>query len=273
MSSTDESGDESEVVHGRSSSPNHSASNSSDSGSSSSSSSGGEEEESKTLKDSGNKRQSRPGRRRRKRRRSSSPSQFQSETEEDYSASPSVKRSRKKKSRPSRSQSPRSRRRRSTATSSSSEKKCAATHCAIKENAPLLELLVRANDEERNCLLQHIDDDALDIVCCCIFNAIWNKELVPRDRRQLIKNRLGTFRQPLVYLSRHRNNNRGKRRKLLIQHGAGLPLLLSSVLPAIKASTLDVIAESRDIAKKRGRNRKVVIKEDVIKDNPPPSPQ
>lgn len=151
--------------------------------------------------------------------------------------------------------------------------RCAATNCAVKDNAPLLELLVRANDEERRCLLQHIDDDAFDIVCCCIFNAIWNRDLVPREQMNLIGKRLGEYRKPLVYLSRHNGSTRRERRDLLVQHGAGLPLLLSSVLPAIKAATLEVksipMVEEIQGVRKKGKKRKRAEETSLVTDELP----
>lgn len=193
--------------------------------------------------------------RKRSRKQSTDRRPFQRVVEEDYSPPPS--RSYRKRS----DKSPEGKRQKQQSGSrrhSAARKKCAATYCAVKENAPLLELLVRANEEERKCLIKHIDDDGLDIVCCCVFNAIWNKDLVPQRRRELINDRLGEFRQPLIYLSRHRNNNRKKRRELLVQHGAGLPLLLSSVLPAIKAATVDLTeaAEPGNESKRPKRRNK-----------------
>ncbi len=148
--------------------------------------------------------------------------------------------------------------------------RCAATNCAVKDNAPLLELLVRANDEERRCLLRHIDDEAFDIVCCCIFNAIWNRDLVPPEQMKLIGKRLGEYRKPLVDLSRHNGSTRRERRELLVQHGAGLPLLLSSVLPAIKAATLGVksapVVEEIQEVRKKGKKRKRVEETSLVTD-------
>jgi hypothetical protein len=127
----------------------------------------------------------------------------------------------------------------------SEPKKCSVTKCLIKKSVPLLKLLCRATDDERKCMLQHVDDSAIDIVCCCVFNAIWNKKLVSRDRMRAIRKRLSPSQDALLYLAKHSNSTR-TRRKLLVQQGGSLPLLLSAVLPAITAAKEKIKREKKD---------------------------
>ena len=138
-------------------------------------------------------------------------------------------------------------------------KKCCAKKCAVRKNAPLLELLVRATDEERKCVLKHIDNSAVDIICCCVFNAIYNKEIIPKERLKIIRKKLGKFTRPLVYLSQHRHN-RKKRKKLLVQQGAGLPLLLASVIPIIKSSTIGELKKKKGKRANSSSDREIVRK-------------
>jgi len=109
------------------------------------------------------------------------------------------------------------------------------TKAMVKESLPLLDVLSKVGDAERKCILKHLDSDSVNVVCNCIHNAIYNDAIVPKDTWNEIRSQLKQSKKPLHYVSRL-TNNFGKRRKLLIQHGGSLPLLLSAVLPIIRDS-------------------------------------
>ena len=135
-----------------------------------------------------------------------------------------------------------------TSTPSSSSSKPASSHthhkhkpvCKsdVKKNLPLLTLLCKANDEERKNVLKRIDEDGLGVICCCVHNALFNtKATIPRQHWQPIKDELqGKHkRKALHYISKF-GNNPEKKRKLLVQNGGSLPLLLNHLLPQITAA-------------------------------------
>jgi hypothetical protein len=107
------------------------------------------------------------------------------------------------------------------------------TKSTVRDSLPLLETLNSIPDEERKCLLKHIDSKAVNVVCCCIHNAIYNAAIVSKQDRKEMRGKLQNLREPLHYLSRL-TNNPVKRRRLLVQHGGSLPVLLSAVLPVIR---------------------------------------
>lgn len=106
----------------------------------------------------------------------------------------------------------------------------------VKNNLPLLKLLCKADDEERRNVLKRIDVDGLGVICCCIHNALFNtKAVVPRQHWKPIQDGLKDKRKAFHYISKF-DNNPAKKRKLLVQNGGSLPLLLSSLLPQISAA-------------------------------------
>ena len=127
----------------------------------------------------------------------------------------------------------------------------------IKNNLPLLEALTKVSEEERKCMIRCLGGDALNIVCCCVFNALFNRDVVPRDIRKSIKRKLKKENdlESWYYIAKQ-TNNAGKRRKLLAQRGAGLPLMLSGVLPTISASVAKTIQarEKKQTQKKKKKN-------------------
>lgn len=116
-------------------------------------------------------------------------------------------------------------------------KDCRPTKTMVKKNLPLLKILSRASEDERAALLKHIDKEGLDVVCTCIFNAIWNRDVVPLSQRKVIRSELKKSAKPLQYIARNKNDPT-RRRRLLVQHGGSLPLLLSAVIPVIESSSI-----------------------------------
>lgn len=133
---------------------------------------------------------------------------------------------------------------------------CKPTKSAVKRNLPLLNLLSRVDEEERCNLLRHIDGEALNVICCCIFNAIWNRDIVPSSQRKDIKIKLKDSAKAIQYIARHKNNP-SRRRRLLVQHSDSLPVLLSAVLPVIGSSSFGQSKKN----KKRDKGEKVENKE------------
>lgn len=109
------------------------------------------------------------------------------------------------------------------------------TKSSVKKALPLLNVLVSSTDEERDCILKHLNSDAVNILCCCVWNAIHNREVVPESAKKVIRQRLKDNRQHLHYIAKQ-SNNPIKRRRRLIQQGGSLPLLLSAVIPCIRSS-------------------------------------
>lgn len=124
------------------------------------------------------------------------------------------------------------------------------TKAKVKKNLPLLRLLSKADDDERCNLLQHIDAEALNVVCSCVYNAIWNCDIVPKSQRKIIRTKLGDSAKTLEYIARHKNNP-VRRRRLLVRNGSSLPILLEAVLPAIESSSFGQSKTGRKTKKKK----------------------
>jgi hypothetical protein len=102
--------------------------------------------------------------------------------------------------------------------------------CAL----PLLKALSRMNDEERVCTLQHLTDDALQIVYGCIQNCVYNKDL-PKQFKNQIRKALSNKKHILEHLSDP--GKPPKRRKHLLKQvgSGGLQMILEATIPLLEA--------------------------------------
>jgi hypothetical protein len=92
----------------------------------------------------------------------------------------------------------------------------------------------------------------VNVVCCCVFNALWNKDIVQRPQRKAIKQQIREEEEAdLNYIAKF-SNNPTRRKTLLTRNGRSLPSLLSAVLPAIDSSA--IIQQSKD---EQEKNKKV----------------
>ena len=96
---------------------------------------------------------------------------------------------------------------------------------------PLLHAASHMTDEERNSLLYFLNDAGKEVLYNCVYNCIYNKD-IPKAKRREVRKQLGKQGSVYEYLAGP-NNKPEKKNRLLTQHGAGLPTILSAVLPML----------------------------------------
>ena len=104
---------------------------------------------------------------------------------------------------------------------------------------PFLQALSRMSDAERVSALEFINDDGLAVLQQCIYNCIYNQN-IPKKRRAEIRRSLGKEGKKYEYLATD-SKNLLKRRRLLKQTGAGLPIILTTVLPLLASLLSSVV--------------------------------
>jgi hypothetical protein len=107
------------------------------------------------------------------------------------------------------------------------------TKVQMRKALPLLHAVCHMSDEERISLFEHLNEDGRQIVYHCIFNGIYNK-CISKKKRVEICQKLGDQKKIYEYLAKP-TNHLDRKKKLLKQTGAGLPLILSAVLPILSA--------------------------------------
>jgi hypothetical protein len=98
----------------------------------------------------------------------------------------------------------------------------------LRKNLPLLQLLSKADEGQAKQLLKQVDDNVLDQVCMCIYNALHTVKFAPNDLGNL-RGKISKHKKELKYLSTAKRSNR--RRKIAVQTGGSITDILLSVLP------------------------------------------
>lgn len=81
-------------------------------------------------------------------------------------------------------------------------------------------------------IIEHLDDDAIDLICECVYNVLYNDLNLSKIKREKLKNQLHTH-CCLKNLKMISNSKVAvsKRRKAVLQEGEGIGLILSAILP------------------------------------------
>jgi hypothetical protein len=96
----------------------------------------------------------------------------------------------------------------------------------LNRNITLLDVLVKANKPQRDALINTATNDQLQCICDCATNIL--NENIPISDRQYKK--LKRFQKHIRYIANSDDNIDNK--KLVIQKGGFLPILLTPILSA-----------------------------------------
>ena len=106
--------------------------------------------------------------------------------------------------------------------------------CETEDNIFLLSLIKKLRVEDRQKLIKHLDSDAIDTLCECVYNLI-NEDLgLSRAKISKLKQKLEPSKRNLRFVA-NKSNSVTKRRKVLSQEGEGLGLILSAAIPLISS--------------------------------------
>lgn len=102
----------------------------------------------------------------------------------------------------------------------------------LKKYIPLLQVLSRTTIPEIKCLINHLDEGALDQICIAVFNCLENTEFPPKEFTKLHKKILKNKNQ-LRFLEKNVYTRGKERRKTLVQSGGSIIALLGAILPLV----------------------------------------
>ena len=104
----------------------------------------------------------------------------------------------------------------------------------LKLKGKFLTLLAKFPKEHISHIIDHLDDNSIEMICECVYNAIYTDLSISKKKKKNLRKRLHkhccmknlkTITTPSITVS--------KKRKALKQEGTGLGFILSTIVPLI----------------------------------------
>ena len=113
-----------------------------------------------------------------------------------------------------------------------------------KKYFPLMELIVKSNKPQRDSLLKLLPENAVDVLCECIYNGIGkqNKKALKIMKKENPDMFDKTGRAKLRYLCNTQSTK--MRRRKAIQSGGAIATILATVLPILASLIISKLAKS-----------------------------
>jgi hypothetical protein len=102
----------------------------------------------------------------------------------------------------------------------------------VKKYFELIKLLETSNPKKKEVILNHLDNNSIHFICELVHNVIHNNFQLNNKKI----NKLKTVLKPMKNCCRYLSKKSGKierKRKLMVQHGKGLGLILSTAIPIL----------------------------------------
>lgn len=115
----------------------------------------------------------------------------------------------------------------------------------IRPYYPLLSLIDRLPLRDRETLFPHLNLPASDSICEVVANALDCKGGLPLEQKNALKSDLDFDQDNLRYLCNIRSASRPHRRARLSQSGAGIGLILSTILPLLARLIHNVVVPNQ----------------------------
>lgn len=104
----------------------------------------------------------------------------------------------------------------------------------LESKINLLKILKKISDDDRKVIIKYLSSDGIDVigeaVYNCLYNKNQNKQIRTKGQRKKILSQLKNKEKIFSYIARKSNSNK-KRRKLTIQEGGGIGLILATAIP------------------------------------------
>lgn len=94
----------------------------------------------------------------------------------------------------------------------------------------LCKALKKLSPEEFILLIPYLDDKAIDELCSCVYNTLFQNRTISTHARAKILKKINPHKNKYLYLSK-KDNDTNKKRTILKQHGSGIGMILSAAIP------------------------------------------
>lgn len=109
----------------------------------------------------------------------------------------------------------------------------------LKRNIACLHVLSTARKPQRDALINTASKDQISSICDCAQNFLTGN--IPFTKEEIKK--LHRYQNHIRYLAHNKEANTDKKRKILIQNGGFLPLLLTPILSIVGSLLADAISK------------------------------
>lgn len=104
---------------------------------------------------------------------------------------------------------------------------------AVVRKIKLLQILRKIKPHERSLLIQHLDNDAIEIISEFVFNCIKTDFRLSKRKKNALKSKLHSSKKELACIA-DKSCDLKKRKGLIVkQSGQGLGILLGTLVPVI----------------------------------------
>lgn len=111
-----------------------------------------------------------------------------------------------------------------------------STKTTLKElaaNIPIFRKIRQTRKKGLHKLISSLSPEQMHAVCTCIYNTLHMNLGIPQSKTHKLKKTLSKNSEVYHYLADKRNPL-NKKRKLIVQHGGSIGLILSLVIPVIQ---------------------------------------
>lgn len=102
----------------------------------------------------------------------------------------------------------------------------------FKDKYALYECITKIPDNLKHHILKHLDDNSIDDICECLYNVVFTDLNLNKKKREFLRNHIKKSLPNIKHIT-NKNVSVSKRRQALTQHGSGLGIILSTVLPLL----------------------------------------
>lgn len=100
----------------------------------------------------------------------------------------------------------------------------------FKDKFALYESITKVPDNLKHHIIKHLDDNSIDDICECLYNVVFTDLNLSKQKKDFLKNHIKKS-IPSIKRITNKNVSVSKRRHALTQHGSGLGIILSTILP------------------------------------------
>lgn len=104
-----------------------------------------------------------------------------------------------------------------------------------KNNSFLLTVIHKLSPEDRCRLIEHLNNDAINLLCESIRNVVNVDVGLPKKKQKYLKRKLSEKSKGNILSIANKKTSLAKRRKLLEQEGGSIGLILAAAIPLISS--------------------------------------
>lgn len=94
----------------------------------------------------------------------------------------------------------------------------------------LYQCITKIPDNLKQHIIKHLDDSSINDICECLYNVVFTDMNLSKQKKHFLRQHIKKS-MPNIRQMTNKNVSVSKRRQALSQHGNGIGLILSTILP------------------------------------------